>query len=381
MNINYKNKIKYTILLGATGFLGQYLLFGLIKQGFHVIVITRSNQRESTKQRISKIFKNNRLLNDTFRLQQSEFYDSLTLLDGDITQEKFGLSPHDYLKLLGIPITAIWNAAAFMKYSFKHENETLCVNVEAVEKLLDLTLQYNSCVYYHISTAFLFGEKKIGDESICEKFYELPDKEHYTNCYCYSKLLAENIIRNHHKKHRTSFVIFRPSIIIGDSKTGFTSTRFGFYEFLIPAIKLQKKLKKGILRIYGDLNAEINMIPVDICAEYMLNISQIPNSINQIYNLIDTTPLTFKQVVLMYNDIFDVQFIPNDYNMLILSQLTTVEKLLYRATKNNRVFSNTNFKFDATNTIDLIREKPFQGIAVNKNFHQKIWGFQNSNMK
>lgn len=369
-------KTKKILLFGATGFLGQYLLWGLLNQGHQVIAIIRCHDYQSLTERLEDLKNNNLAVNSQFHVQEHQYQEQLTLLSGDLCDDQFGLTDLEYTSLLNEDIQSIWNVSALLKYEFKFFKDVMRTNVESLPSLLKLCVHYKDCQYVHISSAFILGNAQKNIKLVQEDFYLNPNTSDYNNCYCLSKRMAENLIYDHHLAHGTKYLVLRPSIIVGDSKTGFTSSNTGLYEFLRAAYVLQKFQPGAHVNMYCASDAHLNLIPVDLCAHYCLEIAQkttFLHSTNKICNIIDPKPETFKEIILMHNDFFDIKITPKPVRELNTSQLNKIDKKFLKMTRMNHTFTRFEHRFSSQNSVYLFGKSLFIDWHKKPEDFQRLW--------
>lgn len=234
--------MKYHLVTGATGFLGRYLVKSLLKQGDYVFVLIRPNQ-SSAQERAKEIF------SDYFEKYKEKF----NFLEGDFTKPDLNLDSNT-LQVIKEKKAYIWHLGANLSFRAKDKEDIFNTNVEGTKKIVSLANQLG-CRLYYTSTAFVCGrttEKCKEDEFSSEKTLR--------NNYEQSKYLAEKYIK---QECQTSFVIFRPAIIIGDAYQGKgRGCTFGYYRFfymfyifkkwVISQIQPEKKSTAGkILKFLG----------------------------------------------------------------------------------------------------------------------------------
>lgn len=364
---------KTILLFGAAGFLGQYLLWGLLNQGHRVIAIIRYHASWSLTNRLEIIKNNNQAVNSSFHVLDSQYQGQLKLLIGDLCNSQFGLTDIEYASLLKENIQAIWNASALLKYEFKYFEEVMKTNVESLPKLLKLCNHYKDCQYIHISSAFILGNTQTAVDLVQEKFYLHPNISNYSNCYCLSKRMAENLIYQHHLTYGTRYLILRPSVIVGDSKTGFTSSNTGLYEFLMAIYVLQKRKPGAYINIYCASNAHLNLVPVDLCAHYCLSLAQHSKATNKIYNIVDPNPKTFAHVILSHNNFLDIKIIPKPFTELKAGNLNNLDGHFLKMTRMNHAFTRSDHRFSVKNASQLLGESLFTDWYKDIDDFQRLW--------
>ncbi|HMO13195.1 MAG TPA: SDR family oxidoreductase [Pirellulaceae bacterium] len=207
---------RYLLLTGATGFLGQYLLRDLSLDGYRVAVLVRPSRKLSVRQRIE-------LIMQRWEVELGIELPRPILLEGAITEERLGLSDQDFA-WLEENIYRIVHSAAVVKFGDEHFNEVWRTNVEGTQRLIELSQSLNIEDFFYVSTAYSCGVQ----ESIVYE-HELGGNQLFRNVYEKSKFEAERKLRESQIKNVT---IFRPSVIVGDSRTGFTSSYHGLFVYL-----------------------------------------------------------------------------------------------------------------------------------------------------
>lgn len=119
---------------------------------------------------------------------------------GNISKERLGLDPDAFAKLTD-QIEFIIHSAAITDFN-RPESQIFEANVEGTKNIIELAKEAKAVLYF-VSTAFTYqGSHKNG--SFIPNHYER------------SKIEAEKLV----KESGLPFVIIRPSMIAGDSKTG-----------------------------------------------------------------------------------------------------------------------------------------------------------------
>lgn len=340
-----KAAMNMTVLIsGGFGFAGHYLIYGLLKQGYHVILIGRRKQSRVILQRLEILAETNALVNPEFRVEPDAFK-KLTLLEGDISEDCFGLSNADFNYLKQTQIDAIHNLAAYLRYEKKYREECWRTNVRGTRQLLDLACDKN-CRYIHASTAYIAGSNVPSGELIEEKFYE---HSVHPNVYLESKSTAEALIKTYSNTHNLDYLILRLPTLIGDSKTGFTNSEFGFYEYLGALDTLRRKTNnKRLIRFKASPEGTVNIVPVDIVMKCYLEICK--HKCNpRIYNITDNNPMSPGELGEVMGHLFDIP-LKADKSTVIGKTGTRDEKLFARLTCNNSAFAEHIYKFDSSNS-------------------------------
>lgn len=205
----------------------------------------------------------------------------VNLVEGDITVAGLGLD--DAASAAG-DVTEVWHLAAVYDLSVpRHVGEI--VNVTGTRNVLDFAenagaldrFQYVSTCYVSGRYAGPFAESDLDKGQVFNNFYEE------------TKFLAEVDVQRRMKGGLPA-TIYRPSVVVGDSKTGETQKYDG------PYYALQWILRQGrfaVMPVTGDSTAyRFNIVPRDFVVSAIARLSADGRSKGRVYQLADPNPLT-----------------------------------------------------------------------------------------
>ena len=202
-----------TILLtGATGFLGMELLARLIERDERSLYcLVRAADAQAAQERLQATFA--RLWDEPPPAAAHA-----VAIPGDVTAEGLGLSAADHERIVG-EVTAIVHCAAAISFDQTLE-QARAVNTEGTLRVLELSREIAATGrlrrHVHVSTAYVAGlHRGLFKET------DLDLGQGFRNTYEHSKFDAEMAIAQ--VAEGLPLVIARPSIIVGDSRSGWTS--------------------------------------------------------------------------------------------------------------------------------------------------------------
>jgi thioester reductase-like protein len=207
------------------------------------------------------------------------------VLEGDVTRMHFGLSGGEYKHLVR-EVAEIWHLAAVDDLAAE-ARRIRAVNVEGTRSVLELARAVRRLSrLHHFSTALVSGNR---EGVILED--ELEMGQSFGNAYEESKYQAERLVRD--AQATLPATIYRPSIVVGDSRTGEIDRFQGPYELaiLLVASPLYVPLplpRNGI--------APLNAVPVDFVVEAALSIGANPAAAGRTVHLVDPAPLSARRV-------------------------------------------------------------------------------------
>ncbi|MDD4269089.1 MAG: SDR family oxidoreductase [Pirellulales bacterium] len=285
----------YRLLTGATGLLGSYLVRDLAAAEIPTIALVRPSRFADPASRVDAILTH----------WEDEWGRSLLrpiVMEGDITQPLLGLERTD-VNWLRRNCNRLLHSAASLTFEEKN-GEPWRSNVDGTQHVLDLCGEAQIPYLEYVSTAYTCG---LRNGTILES--ELDVGQDFGNDYERSKVAAEGLVRD--ARHLSAYTVFRPSIIVGDSRTGYTTTFHGFYTplrvagALLSAVRLEDALNFDYLALLGMSGSERkNFVPVDWVSRALLAISSRGPLANQTYALTSPAPVEvgrlrrlFEQVV------------------------------------------------------------------------------------
>ncbi len=186
---------------------------------------------------------------------------SLHAVRGDTTIDRLGLSADRFERMVR-DTTHIIHGAATIRFDHPID-EARRINCGGTERMLTMAGQ---CIdrgrlerFVYIGTSSVSGQR---GGNIYED--ELEMGQTFFNTYEQSKCESERLVRN--AMNRVPAVIFRPSIVIGDSQTGRTTS---FNVIYIPL----RLLERGLLSfVPGTPDTTLDLVPVDWVDDVMVHI-------------------------------------------------------------------------------------------------------------
>jgi long-chain acyl-CoA synthetase len=240
---------KVVFLTGATGLIGGNLIPRILKNNgtTRLVVLIRGSSDDEAEQRLD-----NMLCALWPELDLGEAKKRIQVKRGDITLSRLGLSESSYATLAS-QVTHIIHSAASVKFQLPLE----CVrsvnfggtkNVMALAGCAREAGKLRRVAY--ISTAYVSGDRSgiiLEDDLDC--------RQQFTNTYEQTKLESERYVRG--LRDQLPVTVFRPSIVVGDSRTGKTSA----FNVLYPPLKL---ISRSAVRILpGSPDTPLDVVPVD----------------------------------------------------------------------------------------------------------------------
>ncbi|HEY4380054.1 MAG TPA: SDR family oxidoreductase [Acidobacteriaceae bacterium] len=235
------NDDELILVTGATGFLGVQLVRELLDRQPHarLALLIRDRPGESGQQRAAGIVPPS----EQARVQ---------VYSGDVSHPNCGLDAATYERL-SEETTRVIHSAATVRFDHGLE-EARSINVEGTRRVLDFAAgarQLRSLAY--VGTAYVAGERT---DLVRED--QLVVGQRYRNTYEQTKAEAETLVCSY--LGSLPGMILRPSIIVGDSQTGVTSS----FKMLYWPLKIYSRRLWRTVPGYPD--AVLDIVPVDFVA-------------------------------------------------------------------------------------------------------------------
>jgi len=275
------------IVTGATGFVGSHLAYRLLHDGCHVIAIARPSKTESAHERVADA-----LCRAAARPSLDGAGARLQVVDGDITLENLGM-PKDKLQQIAASTDAIWHCAASLSFTEDERDEIFRMNVDGARRVLDFAEQTRGRRLHHVSTAYVAGIRDAAAET------DLDEGQKFRNPYEESKCRAEQLVVERHRRQSIAATVYRPSIVIGDSRTGRATHCHGVYAFIRGLWSAQERRRRKHpsdgplhlpLRVPGIDHTTLNFVPIDYVVNGMVEISKREASDGNAFHLTNPAP-------------------------------------------------------------------------------------------
>ena len=248
---------------GATGFIGRRLVKALLaREGTTV----RFLMREASRDKLAEL--------------DAEWGagDRARPVFGDLTQPLLGVSPAELQALSGT-VDAVYHLAAVYDLSADAESQ-IAVNVEGTRAVVAFCASVAARHLHHVSSIAAAG---LYEGVFREDMFE--EAENLDHPYFMTKHESERIVR---AESKTPWTVYRPSLVVGDSRTGEMDKIDGPYYFF-KLIQRMRQLLPPWMPSVGLEGGRINLVPVDYVVAAIDSISHDPRleTAGKCYHLVD----------------------------------------------------------------------------------------------
>jgi long-chain acyl-CoA synthetase len=258
------------LLTGATGFLGMELLACYLERTNRTILaLVRAADAGHATARIGRVLE--------LLFGRSDAHPRRVIaIAGDIERAGLGLARRDR-EMISSRVSEIVHCAATVSFATGLE-ESRRINVDGTRNVVEVA---RGCAqrgvlrgFAHVSTAYVAGTHRgvFGED-------DLDVAQGFRNPYERSKYEAERLVREH-APELPAVTILRPSIIVGESSSGWTPS------FNVIYVPLRAFAQRQLRVLPADPAAPVDVVPADHVADAILELTHREESGLRTYHLV-----------------------------------------------------------------------------------------------
>jgi NAD(P)-dependent dehydrogenase (short-subunit alcohol dehydrogenase family) len=246
---------------GATGFIGRHLVERLLDREGDIFVLVR----EGSEDKLERL-----------RAAAGDRADRLKPVKGDISEPSLGLSDEDKAALEGVE--HFFHLAAIYDMTASDEERNRRLNVLGTQNAVDLANELGAEHLHYASSIAVAGEH---DDIFTEDDFDVGQT--LTHPYHQTKFEAEKLVR---QQAKVPWRVYRPAVVVGDSRTGEMDKIDGPYYFF----KAIQKVRHALPEWFPLVGLEVgrtNIVPVDYVAAAMDHIAHLDGVDGQAFHLVN----------------------------------------------------------------------------------------------
>ncbi len=198
-------------------------------------------------------------------------------VSGDLTARKLGVSS-DHIKALKGQVDAVYHLAAVYDLGADEESQVQ-VNIEGTRNMVDFAKAIDAGHVHHVSSIAAAG---LYEGVFREDMFE--EAEGLDHPYFMTKHESEKIVR---KECKVPWTVYRPALVVGDSKTGEMDKIDGPYYFFKLIQRIRQILPPWLPSV-GIEGGRINIVPVDFVVACIDHISHSNSALKgKCFHLVD----------------------------------------------------------------------------------------------
>ncbi|HEX2391891.1 MAG TPA: SDR family oxidoreductase [Solirubrobacterales bacterium] len=260
---------------GATGFIGRNLVERLLQREGTIYALVRAGSRGRLEE-----------------LRTSWGADGARIVPvaGDLTQPGLAVAEEDLVAMRG-QIDHFFHLAAIYDITAGADVQQVA-NVEGTRHALELAGALDAGCFHHVSSIAVAGlYRGVWREEMFDEAERLDN-----NPYFRTKHEAERLVREESPR---PWRVYRPGIVVGDSRTGHIDKVDGPYYFF-KALQRARRVLPSWLPTVGIEGGEINIVPVDYVASAIDHIAHEPGLDSRAFHLTDPQPKTAGEVINLF---------------------------------------------------------------------------------
>ncbi len=262
-------------ITGATGFIGRNLVQRLLKREGTVYALVRAGSRGRLEEQ---------------RTAWGADGARVVPVAGDLSQPGLGISEEDLVTLRG-SVDHFFHLAAIYDMEADSEAQEIA-NVEGTRHAVELAAAIEAGCFHQVSSIAAAGLYR-GEWR--EDMFEEAEKLD-THPYFRTKHESERVVR---QESTRPWRVYRPGIVVGDSRTGEIDKVDGPY-YMFKLLQQVRRALPSWLPLVGVEGGEINIVPVDFVADAIDHIAHQPDLDGQAFHLTDPNPHSAGEVLNLF---------------------------------------------------------------------------------
>ncbi|HEV7942343.1 MAG TPA: SDR family oxidoreductase [Solirubrobacteraceae bacterium] len=260
---------------GSTGFIGHHLLEALLRREGDVYVLVRERSQGKLTELLDKLE----------RRAPGLPIDRVQPVIGDLRQPLLGIDV-DHVQELRGKIDHFFHLAAVYDMTAPAQRN-IAVNVGGTSHAVELARSLEAHCLHHVSSIAVAGTKKgLFTEDAFDEGQRLPSPYHKT------KFESERIVR---EQPYVPWRVYRPAVVVGDSRTGEMDKIDGPYYFF-KSVQMMRHLMPEWLPLIGLDLGRTNIVPVDWVAAAIDHIAHKRGLDGRAFHLTDPHPMRIDRV-------------------------------------------------------------------------------------
>lgn len=318
-------------ITGGTGFIGKFLVEKLLSRGGAVYVLYRKESKSKFQD-----------LQERF----AHASDRVIGVPGDLTKKSLGLSKKDINNLAG-KIDHFFHVAAIYDLSTP-EDQQYAANVEGTRAAIQCAENLKARNFHYVSSVLVSGffRGTFREDMFCEA-------ENLNHPYARTKHKAEEVVRSACK---IPYRIYRPSAVVGHSRTGEIDKIDGPY-YVFPAIKKLRDALPKWIPLIGVEAGLIPVVPVDYVVDVIDHIAHKDKLEDNCFHIVGTRHYTVGELFNVFAEAANapqmaVRLSPSAFNFVPRGLINMVVKLPPVKRIIDTVFESIGMPSEATMMLD-----------------------------
>src|SRR5919199_1988165 len=247
---------------GATGFIGRHLVERLLEREGDIYVLVREGSTDTLERLLDQVGRSERI----------------KPVFGDLSQPQLGIDDAAREQLAGVDhffhLAAVYDITA-------DETTNALLNVGGTQNAVDLANALGAKRFHHMSSIAVAGDY---DGWFTEDDFD--EGQEFPSPYHRTKFESEKLVR---ERLQGAWRAYRPSLVIGNSRTGEMDKIDGPYYFFKAIQKIRHALPEWFPLVSLEFG-RANIVPVDYVAAAVDHIAHLDGLDNRAFHIVDPKP-------------------------------------------------------------------------------------------
>ncbi|UUY08382.1 alpha/beta fold hydrolase [Pseudomonas sp. J452] len=339
--------MKKLLITGSTGYIGSHYVFDRLMNSDAVIYcIARATHNASAEERVQRALQR-ACVDAGGEVSDENFCRALEqrvrVVKGDVTQQQLGLEASFVDEVV---IDEIWHFAAMLRFTDKLRKHIIKTTQEGTRQIIALAERWPGCELNYISTAYVAGKRSgFIVEGPTDTAFET------NNAYEDAKRASEAMVRQAGDEQGLAYRIFRPSMVVANSKTARGNTDTGFYGLLTICGRMKNEIESKIpgyltkfpvKLLIGNPDAKLNLVYIDDVVDQINRIQAAPTSLNKTFHIVNDSQIPVKDLVCQLGETVGICIETVSDEM----QLEPLDHLVRKQVGGFEHYFNTEYQFD-----------------------------------
>lgn len=343
------------LITGVTGSIGSWVGRTLLERGGRVVALTRGQSEAEAWARTE---------NALAVVGAGAYQDHLAVICGDVCDDNLA----ERLAANGTHPSLVIHCAGVLEFGEEHAELNRQVNVQGTANVLHVA-EVLSVPFCHFSTAYVAGRRQ---GYVLET--EIDIGQEFNNPYEFSKCQAERLVQQWSGRTGLDAFVFRPSIVVGDSREGRIVNFDGLYNIMRLLDSIGSAVETSEFRVLGDPGATKNFVPADYVAEtaWHILIAGTPGT----YHLTNPRPMPLARLRDVFAELFGVpgaRFAVQDE--FRVKQANKLERMYQKGASVYAPYLASEPVFDRTQADAALRDLGAEIPAMDLTFFRRLLAF------
>lgn len=341
---------KYTLLTGATGLLGEYLVRDLLRTGTRLALVVRPGRKATIHERVETMM-------HMWEGQGGQPLQRPVVFQGNVAEPNLGLDDESRCWIRDHCHRVLHNAAVLTFHGEDRNGDPWRTNLTGTRNVLQLCRESGIDDLHYVSTAYVCGLPRAG-KIVMED--ELDVGQEFRNDYERSKYEAEQLVRA--DDSIKTLTVYRPAIIVGDSKSGYMATYHGLGMYLkLMSVMIwnlepdDNGVRHTPLHLPCTGDEPRNPISVDWTSEVMCRLFNNPAAHGGTYHITPDAQMTAKQLIDYTGTYFNCTGVVYDAREIGVNEFDTVS---HEHLSIYHDYLTTDPQFDRSNMLKFVPDLP-----------------------